>query len=134
MEEQNKFFCREMIAMARGGHDEEDGWTKLSRLEPEGIDVFERKVTWSPAYQMRSRWTASCGVEHVAGYFLSGADEQGSVFESESRLQSSSERRERCSNSRDLAIISLLSLIQMRRRKVCERWAKTILKRISTSI
>ena len=84
MEEQNKFFCEEMIAMAREGHDGEDGWTKLSRVEPEGIDVFERKVSWSQASHLRSRWTASCGVEKVGEFFLTGQSDKSVLFDSES--------------------------------------------------
>ena len=82
MKEQNKYFCREMVAMARDGHDEEDGWRKLSRLEPEGIDVFDRRVEWSRVPQMRSRWKAACGVGKVGRFLFSGVSEKELLFAS----------------------------------------------------
>ena len=78
-----------MTAMARDGHDEEDGWTKLSRLEPEGIDVFERKVSWSQTRQLRSRWTASCALEKVGEYYLAGESIKKKLWDGESFFQSS---------------------------------------------
>ena len=87
MEEQNEHFCERMIAMARDGHDEEDGWAKVTRLEPEGIDVFEREVKWSTTPQMRSRWMASCGLQKVAQYFLSGVGNESVYWKSEFSIE-----------------------------------------------
>lgn len=86
MDEQHDYICKELIAMARDGHDKEDGWTVLSRVEPEGIDVYERKVSWSSTPQMRSRWTASCGMEKIAAFFLSGKVDESQSLESECQL------------------------------------------------
>ena len=71
MKDQNAYFVAKMLKMAREGHDDEDGWTFKSRVQPEGVDVYERKVEWSPVAQLRSRWTASCSVEKVAEYLTS---------------------------------------------------------------
>ena len=66
MDEQNTYMGAKMVEMARGGVDKENGWTLLSRLQPEGVEVFERTVSWSPAAQLRSRWTTHCDMEKVA--------------------------------------------------------------------
>ena len=71
IDDQNEHFVKEMLAMAREGRDKDDGWKLLARLEPESIDVHEREVPWSSVTQMRSRATASCGVDQV-GDFLMG--------------------------------------------------------------
>ena len=70
VEQQHEHFVEKMLLMAREGKDDEDGWKLLSRLEPEGMDVHERDVDWSPVAQLRSRWTASCGVDKVGEYLL----------------------------------------------------------------
>ena len=68
IDEQHEFFVKKMRRMARQEHDEEDGWAFYSRVEPEGVDVFERQVDWSPVSQLRSRWTARCGVDTFGEY------------------------------------------------------------------
>ena len=82
LKEQNKYFATRMQEMAREGHDKEDGWAFLARVEPEGVDVFERKVEWSPVPQMRSRWTALCAVDEVAKFLLSDKSRAQKQFSS----------------------------------------------------
>ncbi len=57
---QRAYFRERMLAMARHGHDEEDGWTFLSKTQMKGLlaerqlDVYEREVKWSNVKQLRS--------------------------------------------------------------------------------
>ena len=80
IDEQHEFFVKKMRRMARQEHDEEDGWAFYSRVEPEGVDVFERQVDWSPVSQLRSRWTARCGVDTFGEYAVYS---QGQIVNSE---------------------------------------------------
>ncbi len=57
---QRTYFRERMLAMARHGHDEEDGWTFASKTQMKGLpaeqqlDVYEREVKWSKVKQLRS--------------------------------------------------------------------------------
>ena len=66
IKEQNDHFVQEMQQMARENHDEEDGWSLVATIQPDGIDVYERSVAWSDQTQLRSRWDAARGVRNMA--------------------------------------------------------------------
>ena len=79
IEEQNVHFSQKMREMARYDRDEEGGWSLLTRLEAEEIDVYERKVTWSNTVQLRSRCTVpQHGVDEV-GHFIRDSDRDDNV-------------------------------------------------------
>ena len=77
-EEQRDYYATKMRAMARSGHDDEDGWRFFGKTiqvgvpEDEQLDVYARDVEWSAASQLRSCVEASFGVETVFDSVFTG--------------------------------------------------------------
>ena len=74
--DQRAHFEKLMLGMARHGHDDEEGWTFLSRTRMEGvspeqqIDVHEREVEWSGSKQYRSVVETTFSCDDVFDAFL----------------------------------------------------------------
>ena len=71
IEGQRFYFQAEMSHMARGGHDEDDGWlvygkTQTKDISPEQqLQVHARIVEWSPAKQLRSVLETNLSTDEV---------------------------------------------------------------------
>ena len=71
IEEQRAFFSKKMREMARQGFDDEDGWklfdkTRSATVTDEyQLDVYCRKVEWSPSNQLRSALVADLNVDVI---------------------------------------------------------------------
>ena len=78
IEDQRTYFCKRMLKMAREGHDKEDGWTISSKTQMAGLphgqqlDVYERRVPWSKAKQLRSVVQTTFTCDDVFGWLLAG--------------------------------------------------------------
>ena len=76
IEEQRDDISKQLLMMARTGHDEEDGWEHWAEAEVPadptmtGISVYEREVDWSPVEQLRSSLETKFTVEIIFEYLV----------------------------------------------------------------
>ena len=59
LEEQNAYFAKKFLSWA----STLKGWRSIANVD--GVEIFSRKVSWSPVAHLRSQWVAACGVHDV---------------------------------------------------------------------